>query len=37
MLAASRITFNLRKVYLRALLKQEIEYFEKNNIEELPS
>ena len=37
MIAASRITLNLRKIYLRALLKQEIEYFETNNIEELPS
>ena len=37
MIAASRITLKLRKIYLRALLKQEIEYFEKNNIEELPS
>jgi ABC-type multidrug transport system fused ATPase/permease subunit len=34
---AENISFNLRTRYLRALLKQEIAFFEKQNIEALPS
>ena len=34
---AERLSFDLRSLYLRALLKQETEYFERQQIESLPS
>ena len=34
---AENISLNLRKLYLKALLNQEIAYFEKIKIEEIPS
>lgn len=34
---AENISLNLRKLYLRALLKQEVAYFERIKIEEIPS
>ncbi len=34
---AENISFNLRKEYLKALLRQEIGYFEKTKIEEIPA
>ena len=35
--AAERMSFNLRNRYLDALMKQEIKYFEKQQVEALPS
>ena len=32
-----KVTFNLKSLYLDALLKQEMTYFEKQNIEALPA
>ena len=34
---AERIAYDLRGKYLRALLKQEVGFFEKNNVESMPS
>jgi ATP-binding cassette subfamily B (MDR/TAP) protein 1 len=34
---AENISLNLRKKYLKALLNQEVAYFEKIKIEEIPS
>jgi len=34
---AEQLSFDLRTLYLRALLKQETEFFEKQQIESLPS
>ena len=34
---AENISLRLRKVYLQALLRQEIGYFEKTRIEEIPA
>ena len=35
--AAEKMSFNLRGMYLDALMKQEIKYFEKQQVEALPS
>jgi len=34
---AENITFNLRSRYLKAIMKQEVAYFELQNVEQLPS
>jgi hypothetical protein len=34
---AEKLAINLRGKYLRALLKQEVSFFEKNNVETMPS
>lgn len=35
--AAEQLTIALRGRYLRCLLMQEVAYFEKNNVEQMPS
>ena len=35
--SAERLSFDLRTLYLRALLRQETEYFEKQQVESIPS
>lgn len=34
---AQNVSFDLRSRYLHAILQQEVGYFEKNNVQELPS
>lgn len=33
---AERVTMQMRSMYLRALLKQEVAFFERNNVESMP-
>jgi ABC-type bacteriocin/lantibiotic exporter with double-glycine peptidase domain len=34
---AQNVSFDLRSRYLHAILRQEVSYFEKENVEQLPS
>lgn len=36
-MSAEQLTIKLRGQYLRSLLKQEVAFFEKNNVEQMPS
>ena len=36
-MSAEQLTIKLRGMYLRSLLKQEVAFFEKNNVEQMPS
>lgn len=35
--SAEKLTIRLRGMYLKSLLKQEVAFFEKNNVEQMPS
>lgn len=35
--ATEQLTIKLRGLYLRSLLRQEVSFFEKNNVEQMPS